>query len=151
MTLRAYDVRLTIPDNEAYTALTALQRMGLDVARVERSDIYVAEVADDAIEALDAAMRISETLFNPNKHRLTVREAAEPPAGEVWVAPLGEAPPDSGTVTVAGRTLPGTRALYRRTAWRLFDARDRFVDDAVLAAAIAGLLCNPAFQLALRP
>jgi len=149
--MRAYDVRLTIPDNEAFTALTALQRLGLDVAHAERSDIYVADVAEDHAAALDATMRISETLFNPNKHRLTVREAAQPLPGEVWVAPRSEAAPESGVVTVAGRTLPGTRALYRRTAWRLFDARGRFVDDAVLAAAVAGLLCNPAFQLALRP
>ncbi len=30
-------ITLKIPDNEAYTALRALQRLGIDVARVQRS------------------------------------------------------------------------------------------------------------------
>jgi hypothetical protein len=149
--MRAYEIALTIPDNEAYTTLTALRRMGIDVARVERSDIFVADVADDRAEELDAVMRTLETLYNPNKHRLNVRDAAAPAAGEVWIAPLAESAETPGAIVVAGRTLPGTRALLRRTAWRLFDARERYVSDTIRDAAVAGLLCNPAFQLALRP
>ncbi len=149
--MRVYDVALTIPDNEAYTALTALRRMGVDVARVERGDVFVADVALGDAEALDATFRTLETLFNPNKHRLAIREAAGPLPGEVWIAPLRDPEPPTAGVIVAGRRLPGTRALLRRTVWRLFDAHDRFVSGETLDAAVAGLLCNPAFQLALRP
>ena len=35
---RAIAITLKIPDNAAYTALTALQRLGIDCAVVERSE-----------------------------------------------------------------------------------------------------------------
>ncbi len=38
--LRTVAIRLKIPDNEAYTALTALRRLGVDVGRLERAEIW---------------------------------------------------------------------------------------------------------------
>ena len=40
MSLRSVAVKLKIPDNEAYTALTALRRLGVNVARVERAVVW---------------------------------------------------------------------------------------------------------------
>jgi len=64
-------VVLKIPDNEAFSALQALQRAGLPVARIERSDVY-------------ADGRLTESRFNPNKH-VRVAAGTAPRAGELWI------------------------------------------------------------------
>jgi phosphoribosylformylglycinamidine (FGAM) synthase PurS component len=154
MTERTYAIELTIPDNTAFTALVTLQRLGIACDEVRRADIYNFEVEDACAEELDASIRQIETIFNPNKHVLRVREA-HPQLGEVWIADRDEiagaqapAAAESG-LRIAGRRLAGVHALRRRTAWRLRkDGRD--VSEKVLAAAVEGLLCNPAFQKAIR-
>jgi phosphoribosylformylglycinamidine (FGAM) synthase PurS component len=123
-------VGLKIPDNAAYTALTALRRLGVAVERVECSEIHRFEVDGD-IGALVARITSDETVFNPNKHRLTVLDDDEPRTGEVWIEPLRS----------AGR---GPAA----TAWRLFDANGEPVSQSTLAAAAERLLCNPAIDRA---
>lgn len=145
-TERAYVIALTIPDNEAFTALTTLARMGLAVDAVVRSDVWVATVATDRLAALDAAIVTIETIYNPNKHRLEVRPEARPHPGEVWITARDETP----AITVAGRTVDGVAGIVRRTAWRLLDERGRDVAPAVLEQATEMFLCNPAFQKALR-
>ncbi len=71
-------ISLKIPDNEAFSALQALRRLGLPVARIERSDVY-----DDGLR--------TEARFNPNKHVSAPAESC-PRAGELWVEELdGEA------------------------------------------------------------
>ena len=50
--IRTIAITLKIPDNAAYTALTALQKLGFDVARVERSDVYVMTDNGDEFQAL---------------------------------------------------------------------------------------------------
>lgn len=160
MSERTYAIELTIPDNTAFTALVTLQRLGIACDEVRRADIYRFEVDDDRIEQLDASVRQIETIFNPNKHTLRVREA-HPQAGEVWIAdreegaaraadPGASAPSDGESgLRIAGRQLAGVHAVRRMTAWRLRkDGRD--VPENVLAAAVEGLLCNPAFQKAIR-
>ena len=87
-----------------------------------------------------------ETIYNPNKHRLTERDAAEPDPGEVWIAPRDEAP----ATRVAGRAIPGVRTIRRRTAWWLLDQSGRDVPPAVLDRAVETFLCNPASQAAIR-
>ena len=68
---RAYvKATLTIPDNEAYTALTTLTRMGLPVDRAVRSDVWIATVDAEHAAALDRTITTIETVYNPNKHRL---------------------------------------------------------------------------------
>jgi hypothetical protein len=143
---RAYVVTLTIPDNEAYTALTALNRIGLPVEAAVRSDVWIATVDAARAAALDGIIGTIETIYNPNKHRLEVRTDAGPRPGEVWITAHDETP----AITVAGRTVDGVRGIVRRTAWRLLDERGVDVPPDVLDRATESFLCNPAFQKALR-
>jgi len=118
-------ISLKIPDNAAYTALVALRRLGVDTDRVARSEILF--FPDEDPEALAIRVMNDETLFNPNKHRLSVLDSNTPRPGEVWILPL-----------------EGGRA----TAWRLFDNKGLPVEGGVLQAAIERLLCNPAIEKA---
>jgi hypothetical protein len=143
---RAYVVTLTIPDNEAYTALTTLARMGIPASSAIRSDVWIATVEAAHAPALDAAIRTIETVYNPNKHRIDVRPDAVPRAGEVWITARDETP----AITIAGRTVAGVRGIVRRTAWRLLDEHGADVPAAVLDRATSDFLCNPAFQKAMK-
>jgi hypothetical protein len=143
---RAYVVTLTIPDNEAFTALTALGRIGIAASAAIRSDVWIATVDETHVAALDAAVGTIETIYNPNKHRLEVRTDALPRAGEVWITAHDETP----ATTVAGRTVAGVRGIVRRTAWRLLDENGADVPASVLDRATETFLCNPAFQKAIR-
>lgn len=129
--IRTIAVALKIPDNAAYTALVALRRLGVAVERVERSEIWFFE-DDGDVGRLVARIEADETIFNPNKHRLSLLDDAFPRPGEVWIEPL----------EAAGR---GPAA----TVWGLFDARGAPVSQAVLAAGIERLLCNPAIDRAI--
>ncbi|MGA8100284.1 MAG: hypothetical protein WB810_16635 [Candidatus Cybelea sp.] len=124
---------MKIPDNAAYTARVALRRLGVDVERVERSEIWFFDESDDAV--LERRIVDDETIFNPNKHRLTLLDQPVPRAGEVWIEPLFRA---------------SRVAVYRRraVAWRLFDANGEPVARAILDGAIERLLCNPAIDRA---
>jgi hypothetical protein len=143
---RAYVITLTIPDNEAFTALTALARMGLPVESAVRSDVWIATVEVAHAAALDGTIGTIETVYNPNKHRLEIRSDARPRPGEVWITAHDETP----AITVAGRTVAGVRGMVRRTAWRLLDQHGDDVPAGVLERATESFLCNPAFQKAIR-
>jgi len=125
---RAVSITLKIPDNTAYTALVALRRLGVDVDRIERSDIRFFEDHGD-VPALQRRIQNDETIFNPNLHRIAVLDDPEPRSGEVWIVPENA----EGSAIVA---------------WRLFEANARPVDRAVLGAAVERLLCNPAIERA---
>jgi hypothetical protein len=141
---RAFAVTLTIPDNEAFTAYETLSRLGIAVARVVRADIWLFDV-DASAGDLAATIASIETIHNPNKHRLAERGSDRPAPGEVWVAPRDEAE----ATLVAGRAIPGVRAIRRRTAWRLVDDEGADVPSTELVRAIESFLCNPAFQVAI--
>jgi hypothetical protein len=141
---RTFAVTLTIPDNEAFTALETLARLGVPVARVVRSDIWQFDVADETGD-LGATISSIETIHNPNKHRLLERDSDRPAAGEVWIASRDEA----RVTLVGGRAIPGIRGVRRRTAWRLLDESGRDVAPADLERAVETFLCNPAFQVAI--
>ena len=143
---RAYVITLTIPDNEAFTALTTLARMGLPVESAVRSDVWIATVEAAHAAALDASIGTIETIYNPNKHRLEIRSDARPRPGEVWITAHDETP----AITVAGRTVDGVRGIVRRTAWRLLDQHGADVPAGILERATESFLCNPAFQKAIR-
>lgn len=123
---RAVAIGLKIPDNEAYTALVTLQRLGVAVDRVERNEILRVDDEGDAA-VLTARVKSDEATFNPNKHRLTILETNAPRAGEVWI-----------------ESLDGKRC----TAWRLVDAKGTPVSREILASATERLLCNPAIERA---
>ncbi len=142
---RTFAVSLTIPDNEAFTALETLDRLGIPVARVVRADIWLFD-ADDAVGDLASTIASIETIHNPNKHRLAERESDRPGPGEVWIASRDEAP----VSMVAGRSIHGVQAIRRRTVWRLLDDSGRDVAPAALDRAVETFLCNPAFQVAIK-
>jgi hypothetical protein len=125
---RAVAISLKIPDNEAYTALVALRRLGVAADRVERAAMYFFDDAGDIV-ALRQRVVSDETIFNPNKHRLSVLDEAAPRDGEVWIEPL-----DARGVTIS---------------WRLFSANGAPVERAVLDMATERLLCNPAIDRAI--
>ena len=123
----AVSVSLKIPDNTAYTALVALRKLGVDVERIERSEILLFD--DQDAGALVARITADERIFNPNKHRLSVLESAKPSWGEVWIEPIF----GSGLGAVA---------------WRLYNEHGAPVKRPVLEMAIERLLCNPAIDRA---
>ena len=125
---RAVSISLKIPDNTAYTALVALRRLGVNVARVERSEIHVFD-DDGNREALLRKIEADETIFNPNTNRIAVLDEAKPRAGEVWIEPLAA-------------------SNARIVAWRLVAENGEPSDCAVLDAAVERLLCNPAIERA---
>lgn len=132
MTARAVAIRLKIPDNEAYTALTALRRLGVAVERLERAAILVFAESSE-----DPALRVmrSETLFNPNKHVLQTLEGDGPRAGEAWIEELG--------------TVDSAADVRRYVGWRLLDANGEPVAADVVRSAAERLLCNPAIERAI--
>jgi len=148
--LRCVEVVLTIPDNEALTALATLQRLGIAVAALERADVYCCEVDAAAADGLVETLRTLEPVFNPNKHALRVRDTDLPEAGELWVqerTPAPRFPTAESTVRIAGRSLPGVHRLTRAVSWRLLTAGGRPAERETVEGAM-DLLCNPAFQKA---
>lgn len=125
--IRTVAVRLKIPDNEAYTAMTALRRLGVEVEHVERAQVL--QIEDDrSDEVLLAELARDESLVNPNKHELHLLPQNAPRDGEVWIEEMGE--------------------TGRYTAWRLFTQGRVPAGPAMLRAAIERLLCNPAIERA---
>ena len=131
---RAFAVELKIPDNEAYTAMRALQRLGIAVARVRRADLLVFS-GDEGDEALRERIERDETLFNPNKHRLERLPGTHPREGEVWIEMLDA---------------PRSATMRRLVSWRLFGGADEPLGGDELDAACVRLLCNPAIERAIR-
>jgi hypothetical protein len=126
---RAVAISLKIPDNAAYTALVTLRRLGIVLARLERADIVRFENAPDAA-ALATAVERDESLYNPNKHRVTVLDTDAPRPGEVWIV---------------------QDDANRPVGWRLYTSPDLPAETAVLAQAAERLLCNPAIERAIFP
>jgi hypothetical protein len=146
----ALEVVLTIPDNEALTALATLRRLGTDLGALERADVWRFEVFADRVDDLVATVRGTETIFNPNKHALHVRESAEPVEGEVWLDEPASPARYEAPVRVAGRLLPGVERAERFVAWRLRDRHGGPAAPEVVERSLETLLCNPAFQRAIR-
>ncbi len=147
---RAFAITLAIPDNEASTALTTLQRLGVPCAGIARAAVHVFDTDEDVDEtALERTLRTVATIYNPNKHRLRKLPQPRPAAGEVWIT-SGEPPPPHERVVVGGVELPGVHRAWQATSWRLLDEAGRDVSPQVLERAVETLLCNPAFQRAIR-
>lgn len=141
------EIALTIPDNEAYTALTTLQRLGLAIADVRRADVWRFEVDESHADAFPGRVRTLETIYNPNKHELRMRENDRPGPGEAWIDEPGhgvlQAP-----VRISGRELAGVRRATRYTAWRLRTSDGEPACAEIVERALNLLFCNSAFQRA---
>lgn len=141
-TVRTVAIRLKIPDNEAYTALTALRRLGVEAGRLERAEIWQLQddgAAGDFVERVER----NEMLFNPNKHELELLPDENPRDGEVWIGEL-----DANDVPVR---IEQARRGRRYVGWRLYaHGHEPAPRDAVEAAA-ERLLCNPAIERAIFP
>ena len=142
----AVAIALRIPDNAAYTALVTLRRLGVDVARVERSEVWHLEDGGDA-HTLPARVRANETIFNPNKHRIAVLERPMPRAGEAWIDEVDKH--DEVREHLGGKGIDGVARARRYVGWRLFDASGAAVTRDVLGQAVERLLCNPAIEKAI--
>jgi len=145
MSVRCVAIRLKIPDNEAFTALVTLQRLGVPITRLERADIWLFET--ETQEGFLDAVQANETLFNPNKHDLTELSQPRPHEGEVWIEELGEDP--GLRARLGGKMISGVRSARRFTGWRLVGQTGVPADDPVRRAAADLLLCNPAIERAL--
>lgn len=142
---RVAAISLKIPDNEAYTALTALKRLGVDVARLERSEIWrVDDTGDD--ESFLRRMESNETIFNANKHRLAVLDRAAPRPGEIWIEEIGAH--DEIREHLGGKTIAGIIRARRYVGWRLSDVAGNPASRDILESAATRLLCNPAIEKA---
>lgn len=116
------------PHNEAYTTLTTLQRLGINVAKLERTDIRRFDDTGDTTAIISRIER-DEAIFNPNKHALTLLETGVPRSGETWIEEI-----DTGKLT----------------GWRLFDGDGNPASRATVQAAAEQLLCNPAIERAIE-
>lgn len=146
MSERLIAIALKIPDNAAFTALVALRRLGLDVHGVERTEIWRLDDAGDPA-TLTARVRSNEAIFNPNKHRLLELESARPRPGEAWVERCGQG--DEVRERLGGKGIADVTRSRRYVGWRLFGRENVPAPRETLAAAIDGLLCNPAIEKAM--
>jgi len=137
--LHTIAIKLKIPDNTAFSALSALRRLGVEVDRVERADIW--QFAGPASGAdVAASVRRNESLFNPNKHALELRESPIPQSGEAWVS----------TIAATHAVAPdASAAAVHHVGWRLFDKTGAPVPPGTLKEAVEKLLCNPAIERAI--
>lgn len=131
--LHTIAIKLKIPDNTAYSALTALRRLGVDVTAVERADIWQFAGPGSDAEVAESVKR-NELLFNVNKHVLDVLPSSEPRPGEAWVC---------------GNDDPEKAPARHYVGWRLFDNKGKPVKPAVVKDAVEKLLCNPAIERAI--
>lgn len=143
---RVVAIGLKIPDNQAYTALVALRRLGIEVARVERNEIWQLE-DDGEGTTLAGRIEVNEAIFNPNKNRLTLLDRALPRAGEAWIEEIGAH--DDVRALLGGKGIAGITRARRYVGWRLFDPDAAPVPRDVVAAAVERLLCNPAIEKAI--
>jgi phosphoribosylformylglycinamidine (FGAM) synthase PurS component len=140
MMMRTVAITLKIPDNEAYTALTALRRLGVQLARLERAEIWQLEDGGGDADFTQRAER-NEALFNPNKHELQVLEDGRPREGEAWIEQL-----DAQDLSLR---ISGVTRARRYVGWRLFSASHAPADSQTVRKAVDLLLCNPAIERAI--
>ncbi|HTV72548.1 MAG TPA: hypothetical protein VME66_02440 [Candidatus Acidoferrales bacterium] len=145
--IQTIEIGLTIPDNEAYTALTTLQRLGVEIGGLRRADLWRFELAASAAESFVDHVRTLETIYNPNKHTLRVRHDERPACGEVWIDEPGHGVLES-PVRISGRVLPGVERAARSVSWHLQAPEGGPASAEVVRRAVEILLCNPAFQKA---
>lgn len=141
-------IDLTVPDNTAFTVLTALRGLGYrELDRVERSDLLRLRLRDGAMSTEDCTRAIThaEVVFNPNKHRLSVATAADSQQSEAVVTEKGDDNSALIGLLSARFGVRGLEEVERATAWRLFESAECATEDR-LTWACDILLANPYSQ-----
>src|ERR1700737_394285 len=145
-------IELIIPDNTAFTVLTALRHLGYqNLTKVERSEhVTLARPDDAAPEHVIMQLSRAEVLFNHNKHRMSYAtssetSAATPPQFEAIVQDKDEN--NDRLVTLLSGTFGMTalRGLSRAVGWRLYDEGGPSTRER-LEWACRTLLANPISQ-----
>ena len=145
-------IELIIPDNTAFTVLTALRHLGYqNLTKVERSEHVILAVTDDAApEHVIMQLSRAEVLFNHNKHHMSYAtssetSAATPPQFEAIVQDKDEN--NDRLVTLLSGTFGMTalRGLSRAVGWRLYDEGGPSTRER-LEWACRTLLANPISQ-----
>ncbi|HME82251.1 MAG TPA: phosphoribosylformylglycinamidine synthase subunit PurS [Candidatus Eremiobacteraceae bacterium] len=149
-------IDLIVPDNTAFTVLTALRQLGYTaLERVERTEIVELEIdaPHAATEDLVAKVMRAEIMFNPNKHRLSYAPSSAPAAegngAAQWEALVVDRDDEtSGLVTLLAGPfgLSGLKTLSRGVAWRLHEANGP-APKARIEWACRELLANPFSQV----
>jgi len=145
-------IELIIPDNTAFTVLTALRHLGYrDLAKVERSEHVVLSVTDDAApEHVIEQLSRAEILFNPNKHRMSygvpnAAEAATPLQFEAIVRDKDENNDRLVKLLAGTFGITALHGLSRAVGWRLYNVGGPATREQ-LEGACRTLLANPISQ-----
>ena len=149
MPLLEFAVALAVPDNTAFTVLTALRGLGYrDLEKVERLELLRLQLGDGTMTADECAKALTraEIVFNPNKHRLWLAGTGE---ADEWEAVVVDKDDDnsglSGLLT-AHFGIRGLERVERATAWRLREKTGP-ASEKRLDWACRSLLANPHSQL----
>jgi phosphoribosylformylglycinamidine (FGAM) synthase PurS component len=140
-----------IPDNTAFTVLSALRELGYErLSRVERSQhVFVSVSEGTLVKLVIGDLAKAEVLFNPNKHRMSyaLPDASniEPPEFEAFVRDKDENNDRLRELLVTAFGLPNLLDIERAVGWRLYE-REGSAALEQLKWACTTLLCNPVSQ-----
>jgi len=143
-----FAVELTVPDNTAFTVLTALRALGYrDLERVERVELLRLRLREGAmsVDECGRALMRAEVVFNPNKHRLTYAAGGDTDAVEAVVAEKDDDSAGLSDLLSGHFGVRGLEGVERAIAWRLFDATGA-APKKRLDWACRELLANPFSQ-----
>jgi len=139
-----FAIELTVPDNTAFTVLTALRGLGYpELERVERGDLLRLRVDDGAmsIDECGAALTRAEVVFNPNKHRLMRAGSGETDLLEAVVADKDDDAESLRALLTDHFDMRGLKGVERATVWRLYEG-DRAAPRDRMEWACRSLLAN---------
>jgi phosphoribosylformylglycinamidine (FGAM) synthase PurS component len=143
-----FAIDLTVPDNTAFTVLTALRSMGYDrLTRVERTSLLRLDVGSGAMSAEECgrALTHAEIVFNPNKHRMTLSSDGLAGGHEAVVADKDDDTESLQELLTQRFGIRGLERVERATSWRLFEG-DEAASGERLVWACERLLANPFSQ-----
>lgn len=144
-----FSIDLTVPDNTAFTVLTALKGLGYpQLERVSRSDLLRLHLGDASMSPSECgrALLHAEVVFNPNKHRLSYATDAR---SDAWEAVVEDKIDDLSALEEVLASLFGIRGLERverATSWQLFE-KGAPAGEERLTWACGELLANPISQI----
>ena len=148
MPVYEFAVESTVPDNTAFTVLTALRELGFEALdRVERAEILRLRMRDGAMPIADCgdALKRAEIVFNPNKHRLGYCASSETPNYEAIVADKDDDTEALADLLRERFSIEGLERVERATAWRLFES-GAAASHSLHEWACTQLLANPHSQ-----